>query len=142
MVVRSGSRNVWSDRKAYLPEPRERYRLDLLLGQGIDPRTGKPRAGFETVNQCRAEDRLRAVGLREIARTLTADPRHPAAVHQLAQLQRLNLDPQAAADLADRLDPGADTGRPHQHLRPTCLCARCGCAAGERCWGQSTRINC
>lgn len=49
------------------------YRLDDLLQEGFNQRTGKAEAGFETIDRCLIEDRLRARGSREIARTLAAD---------------------------------------------------------------------
>jgi hypothetical protein len=41
-------------------------RLDLLLRPDTDPRTGRYRAGFETVAQCQAEDLSRALALRAL----------------------------------------------------------------------------
>jgi hypothetical protein len=48
------------------------YQLDLPLEPDTDPRTEKPRAGFETVEQCQAEDESRALGLRAMARWVVA----------------------------------------------------------------------
>lgn len=48
--------------------PADQYRLDRLLRADIDPKTGKSRAGFETVEQCVIEDGGRALGLRNISR--------------------------------------------------------------------------
>lgn len=95
-----------------LKEPPDRHRLDLLLRPDIDAKTGKSRHGFETVQQSRAEDRLRAVGLAETARTLMPDRYQPARAHKVAELQRLKLDGHAAADLASRLQAGAEDGTP------------------------------
>jgi hypothetical protein len=87
----------------------DKNRLDLLLHEDFDPRTGKPRAGFETVAQCQGEDRSRALALREIARTLAPGGDRRTSAQVIAEIRRLNLDPLAALNLADRLEAGADS---------------------------------
>src|SRR5437763_15738627 len=99
-----------------LVKPADEYRLDLLLQEDIDARTGKPRAGFETVERCLEEDGSRARGLTEIARALTNRDGDGATAQKLDQLQRLKLNAQAAADLSGRLQTGVETGQPEPTL--------------------------
>ena len=47
--------------------PADECRLDLLLKPDTHPRTGRSRAGFETVAQCQAEGLSRALALRATA---------------------------------------------------------------------------
>src|SRR3954470_5671519 len=82
------------------------HRPDRLLTPDTHPRTGKPRAGFETVGQCQAEDQSRALALRATAQAIIASSKGKAAA------TAVNLDPQAAVNLADRLQAGAGSGRP------------------------------
>lgn len=101
---------------ATVRQPSNRRRLDLLLSPDTHPRTRRPRPGFETVEQCRSEDPLRAAGVEEIARTLVPDPYRPVPADTVAQLQRLELNVQRATDLANRPDAGAKSGSPEPTL--------------------------
>ena len=98
--------------------PADRHRLDLLLVPCTDQRTGKLKSGFETVAECEEEDRSRAVSIRANAPTATvaAIPNGNRATSANSQLARLNLDPLAALNLADRLEAGAESGRPEPTL--------------------------
>src|SRR3954467_4316392 len=90
------------------------YPLDRLLLPHTDPRTGRRKAGFETVADCKAEDGGRAFGLRATAASrirTNASGIRPLSPDGIA-LKRLNIDPAAALNLADRLEAGADTGCP------------------------------
>jgi hypothetical protein len=40
----------------------DKYRLDRLVVPHIDPRSGRPKPGFETVAECVAEDQARRPG--------------------------------------------------------------------------------
>src|SRR5579863_7438859 len=86
-----------------LPMPADEHRIDLLLQREVDPRTGKTRAGFEKGEQSASQDAALAISLIVTANTLLAAP-GPAN----SQLTRLNLNPQAATNLADRLDAGVE----------------------------------
>jgi hypothetical protein len=81
----------------------DKYWLEHLLLPHIDPRTGRRKAGFETVADCQAEDCRRASDLRATA----------AAVRRgkLPARSRggIDIDPRAALELADRLEAGAET---------------------------------
>lgn len=104
------------DRLRSLRMPADDYRLDLLLTPDTHPRTGKPRAGFETVVQCHAEDASRALSLRATAQAISAISNGIRPTPANSQVMRLNLDPQAALNLADRLQAGTESGVPPQTL--------------------------
>jgi hypothetical protein len=110
-----------------LPMPADAYRPDFFLRPDLDPRTGKPRSGFETIEQSKAEDATRALALRATARTLVSSSDGAAPVPENSELKRLNLDPQAASNLANRLAAGAAAGCPQPTLasRPSKTNARC-----------------
>lgn len=92
-----------------LPPARE-YRLDLLVRPDTHPRTGNRRSGFETVARCEAEDRGRASALRAIAESVAAiqNGRRPTPLN--SPLPKLNIDPEAALNLAERLEVGVASG--------------------------------
>lgn len=92
--------------------PADEYQLDRLLTPDMHPRTGKPRAGFETITQCVAEDFAQALALRATARAISAINNGIRPTPTNSQLTHLNIDPQAAVNLADRLQAGAESGRP------------------------------
>jgi hypothetical protein len=89
--------------------------LEWLLQPDTDPRTGKPRAGFETVEQCRNEDLLRADGVRTAAQAVSS-AKSGEAHGRASELDRFNLDSRAALNLADRLEAGAESGIPPKTL--------------------------
>jgi hypothetical protein len=102
----------------HLLSPPDEYRLDWLLREAINPRTGKPQAGFETVTECQAEDRSRVMTLRATVQTPPigrGDDRSSSA-RGSAEISHLKLDRQVALNLADRLEAGADTRRPQPTL--------------------------
>jgi hypothetical protein len=96
--------------------PPDEYRLDLLLTPDTHPRTGRPRAGFETVAQCPAEDASRALSLRATAQAIIANNNGTALAPPTPDLRSLNLDPLAALNLAYRLQAGTESGRPQPTL--------------------------
>jgi len=108
-----------------IPQPiPDKYRLDLLLVPRIDPRTGKLKAGFETVAQCVVEDRGRGRSMREIAagiRVISSGMIWPPLAVRLGRRglsperspQRAsNIDPEAARNFAGRLEAAAYTECP------------------------------
>ncbi len=126
MAVPAGSgsdRKSAPDRLRSLQMPPDEYRLDLILKPDTHPRTDRPRAGFETVAECQAEDLSRALALRATAHAIIAISNGIRPTPANSPLTRLNIDPQAAVNLADRLQAGAESGRPQPTLA-SALCMR------------------
>ncbi len=96
--------------------PPAKYRLDLVFPPDTDPRTGKRRAGFETVGQCQAEDEGRALGLTATADAISALSAGTNATAANSELTGLNIDPRVATNLANRLQAGAESRRPQPTL--------------------------
>lgn len=97
------------------------FRADrTALTPDTDPRTGKPRAGFETAAQCRAEDRGRALAL-------GATPASVAAIlNGTRPAPRLLRSSQAKGSSADTL---SITQSPRCGLAPGGLLGVCGKSA-------------
>src|SRR5436305_12443298 len=119
-----------------LPIPSPEYSLERLLKADINPQTGKSQSEFETVVDCQEEDKGRALDLRQVARTPSPASHRPAATRLMAELDRLNINPQAASNLADRLETGAETGPP----QPTVASSLFMREVRRRCLGAVLQI--
>jgi hypothetical protein len=91
-----------------LSVPGDDWRLDLLLKPGRNPATGKLHRGFETLDECWAEDQRRASALRRLPTELYdgvdgCDPTATAELlSQAAEARRIEKCSASAAYIRDR----------------------------------------